>query len=81
MLNRISRHTVDMVGWVERGFKVTLLEKEATFGGHTLTDDSASVPVDLGFQVRIIRIRCRCVHPRVRSCLRRPTGNPYEIRM
>jgi hypothetical protein len=34
------------------GAKVTLFEKEATFGGHTLTDDSLGYPVDLGFQVR-----------------------------
>lgn len=33
------------------GFDVTIFEKEATCGGHTLTDDSAPVPVDLGFQV------------------------------
>jgi predicted NAD/FAD-binding protein len=30
---------------------VTIFEKDATCGGHTLTDDSAPVPVDLGFQV------------------------------
>lgn len=34
------------------GFEVTIFEKDATCGGHTLTDDSAEVPVDLGFQVR-----------------------------
>ena len=34
------------------GARVTLFEKEATFGGHTLTDDSLGYPVDLGFQVR-----------------------------
>lgn len=30
---------------------VTLYEKEAVCGGHTLTDGSGPVPVDLGFQV------------------------------
>ena len=30
---------------------MTLYESEATFGGHTLTDDSSGHPVDLGFQV------------------------------
>ena len=34
------------------GWSVTLYESEATFGGHTLTDESIEgVPVDLGFQV------------------------------
>lgn len=30
---------------------MTLYEKEAVCGGHTLTDDSPGYPVDLGFQV------------------------------
>lgn len=34
------------------GHGVVLYEREATAGGHTLTDDSAGVPADLGFQVR-----------------------------
>jgi len=34
------------------GWSVTLYESEATFGGHTLTDETIpGVPVDLGFQV------------------------------
>ena len=34
------------------GFEVTLFESEASFGGHTLTDETIKgVPVDLGFQV------------------------------
>uniref|UniRef100_A0A7S0TSE4 Amine oxidase domain-containing protein n=2 Tax=Hemiselmis andersenii TaxID=464988 RepID=A0A7S0TSE4_HEMAN len=34
------------------GMQVTLFESEATFGGHTLTDETIKgVPVDLGFQV------------------------------
>ena len=33
------------------GWKVTLYESEPTAGGHSLTDDSAGFPVDLGFQV------------------------------
>ena len=33
------------------GAEVVLFEKEETCGGHTLTDDSGPVPVDLGFQV------------------------------
>ena len=34
------------------GYDVTLYESEATFGGHTLTDETIpGVPVDLGFQV------------------------------
>ena len=33
------------------GAEVVLFEREATCGGHTLTDDSGPVPVDLGFQV------------------------------
>ena len=37
------------------GAKVTLFEKELSFGGHTLTDDSLGFPVDLGFQVRRMR--------------------------
>jgi phytoene dehydrogenase-like protein len=36
----------------EAGWKVTLYEKEATCGGHTLTDETEpGSPVDLGFQV------------------------------
>ena len=31
--------------------EVTLYEKEPACGGHTLTDDSAGFPVDVGFQV------------------------------
>lgn len=31
---------------------MTLLEKEDTCGGHTLTDHTSPYPVDLGFQVR-----------------------------
>eukprot|EP00210_Caulerpa_lentillifera_P009285 g8850.t1 len=31
--------------------RVTLFEKEASAGGHTLTESSGPVPVDLGFQV------------------------------
>ena len=39
------------------GFDVTLYESEATFGGHTLTDETIpGVPVDLGFQVLISSI-------------------------
>ncbi len=34
------------------GHDVTLFEKEATCGGHTLTDTSGPAPVDLGFQAR-----------------------------
>ena len=37
------------------GAKVTLFEKEPQAGGHTLTDDSPGYPVDLGFQVLIVR--------------------------
>ncbi|KAG2447750.1 hypothetical protein HYH02_007208 [Chlamydomonas schloesseri] len=33
------------------GARVTLLESEATCGGHTLTDHTSPYPVDLGFQV------------------------------
>mmetsp|Transcript_519 Transcript_519/g.1567 ORF Transcript_519/g.1567 Transcript_519/m.1567 type:complete len:846 (+) Transcript_519:245-2782(+) len=33
------------------GANVTLFEKEATCGGHTLTDQTSPYPVDLGFQV------------------------------
>ncbi|KAK9821949.1 hypothetical protein WJX81_001503 [Elliptochloris bilobata] len=33
------------------GARVTLYEREARCGGHTLTDDSPGYPVDLGFQV------------------------------
>jgi len=33
------------------GHEVTVYEKESKLGGHTLTDNSAGVPVDLGFQV------------------------------
>lgn len=37
------------------GWDVTLYEKEATCGGHTLTDESEKgSPVDLGFQVRAL---------------------------
>ena len=35
------------------GAEVVLFEREATCGGHTLTDDSGLVPVDLGFQVHL----------------------------
>ena len=39
------------------GYDVTLYESEATFGGHTLTDETIpGVPVDLGFQVLISSI-------------------------
>ena len=31
---------------------MTLYEREATCGGHTLTDTTSGYPVDLGFQVR-----------------------------
>ena len=41
------------------GAKVTLYESEATCGGHTLTDTSSPWPVDLGFQVRFLRLRAR----------------------
>jgi predicted NAD/FAD-binding protein len=34
------------------GAWVTLFEREATCGGHTLTDDASGHAVDLGFQVR-----------------------------
>jgi predicted NAD/FAD-binding protein len=34
------------------GDAVTLFEKEAVCGGHTLTDHSSPYPVDLGFQAR-----------------------------
>eukprot|EP00884_Botryococcus_braunii_P002118 jgi/Botrbrau1/11907/Bobra.0171s0017.1 len=39
--------------WIlhRNGARVTLFEKEASCGGHTLTDDSPGYPVDLGFQV------------------------------
>ena len=30
---------------------MTLYEKEAVCGGHTLTDDCPGYPIDLGFQV------------------------------
>jgi hypothetical protein len=40
-----------VVGGDRSGAEVVLFEKEATCGGHTLTDDSGPVPVDLGFQV------------------------------
>ncbi|KAG2492394.1 hypothetical protein HYH03_009340 [Edaphochlamys debaryana] len=33
------------------GARVTLMEKEETCGGHTLTDHTSPYPVDLGFQV------------------------------
>ena len=36
---------------------MTLLEAEPTLGGHTLTDDSAGFPVDLGFQVTNLAAR------------------------
>ena len=35
---------------------VTLYEKEAHCGGHTLTDDTAGYPVDVGFQVSIEQV-------------------------
>jgi predicted NAD/FAD-binding protein len=34
------------------GANVVLYEREASCGGHTLTDDTSEFPVDLGFQVR-----------------------------
>ncbi len=30
---------------------MTLYERDATCGGHTLTDETSDFPVDLGFQV------------------------------
>lgn len=36
---------------------MTLLEKEPTCGGHTLTSDDPGYPVDLGFQVRPARFK------------------------
>lgn len=35
-----------------------MFEKEPTCGGHTLTDSTAPVPVDLGFQVRYFFFSC-----------------------
>jgi protoporphyrinogen oxidase len=38
------------------GAKVTLFESEDTCGGHTLTDSTGQWPVDLGFQVSVLRL-------------------------
>ena len=42
------------------GDAVTLFEKEAECGGHTLTDHSSPYPVDLGFQVCVEQLQFEC---------------------
>ena len=37
---------------------MTLYEREATCGGHTLTDTTSGYPVDLGFQVWVCGPAC-----------------------
>jgi hypothetical protein len=55
-----KRASVFITGsWIvecRNGYQVTLFESEAKCGGHTLTDDTSPWPVDLGFQVRPIRL-------------------------
>lgn len=41
---------------------MVLYEKEATCGGHTLTDTTSEFPIDLGFQVCATRA-CRARAP------------------
>ena len=54
VLQKTLTNLYDMLRHRNNGVDVTLYEREAVCGGHTLTDDSAGYPVDVGFQVSSI---------------------------